>query len=164
MTDKQEKYLELAVIDQVKFDEISKILKIERSLVSEWWDEFKDQREYLSTLRKIWKSKFKNTSSTDTFWTFKNWYEETERKCYYCGITKKQISELFGKGNLYTKRNRGKKLEIERLEPDKPYDILENLTFSCYWCNNAKTDTFSSDEFKKIGEVIREIWRKRLAE
>ncbi|KOH46766.1 hypothetical protein NC99_04170 [Sunxiuqinia dokdonensis] len=36
--------------------------------------------------------------------------------------------------------------------------------FSCYWCNNAKTDTFSSEEFKIIGKEIGKIWEKRLTE
>jgi hypothetical protein len=25
---------------------------------------------------------------------------------------------------------------------------------ACYWCNNAKTDEFTAEEFKPIGEAI----------
>jgi len=164
MTDLELKYLKLAVIEQKKFDEICMILGIDRTEVSKYWGELKDQREYLSGLRNIWKTKFENTETTESFWEFKKWHETSEKKCFYCGITEIQINELFQKKKIYTKRNRGKKLEIERLLPNEPYNNLENLVFSCYWCNNAKTDTFSSEEFKIIGKVIGEIWKKRLTE
>ena len=164
MTDLELKYLKLAVIEQLKFDEISKILGIDRIEVSKLWEKLKEQREYLSDLRRIWKSKFENTETTDSFWEFKNWHETAEKKCFYCGITENQIAELFKTNKIETKRNRGKKLEIERLLPKEPYDNLKNLVFSCYWCNNAKTDTFSSEEFKIIGKEIGKIWKKRLTE
>lgn len=164
MTDLEIEYLRLAVIEQKKFDEICKILRIDRTEVSKYWGDLKDQREYLSGLRNIWKSKFENTGTTESFWEFKKWYETSEKKCFYCGITENQISELFQKKKIFTNRKRGKKLEIERLVPNEPYNNLENLVFSCYWCNNAKTDTFSSQEFKIIGKVIGKIWKKRLTE
>ena len=63
MTDLELKYLKLAVIEQLKFDEISKILGIDRIEVSKLWEKLKEQREYLSDLRRIWKSKFENTTS-----------------------------------------------------------------------------------------------------
>lgn len=34
---------------------------------------------------------------------------------------------------------------------------------ACYWCNNAKTDEFTAEEFKEIGKEIRKIWDVRLA-
>ncbi len=162
MTELQEKYLELAVIEQKKFDEIAHILQIDRKEVSRLWDELKEPREKLSELRKLWKSKFKENKDTSSFWDFNDWYEKTEQKCFYCGITEEQIRKLFDSGKLYTKRNRGRKLEIERLLPNEPYVKLDNLVFSCYWCNNAKTDTFTSEEFKNIGREIGKIWKKRL--
>lgn len=164
MTDFELEYLKLAVIEQKRFDEICVILGIDRTEVSKYWGVLKDQREYLSGLRNIWKTKFENTETTECFWEFKKWYETSEKKCFYCGITEIQINELFQKKKIYTKRNRGKKLEIERLLPNEKYNNIENLVFSCYWCNNAKTDTFSSEEFKNIGKVIGEIWKKRLTE
>ncbi|WP_347841539.1 hypothetical protein [uncultured Draconibacterium sp.] len=164
MTDLEFEYLKLAVIEQKKYEEISTILGIDRIEVSKLWEKLKEQREYFSDLRKIWKSKFKNTETTESFWEFKKWYETTEKKCFYCGITETQINELFQREKLYTKRKRGRKLELERLLPNESYDNLKNLVFSCYWCNNAKTDTFSSDEFKIIGKEIGKIWKKRLTE
>ena len=55
-------------------------------------------------------------------------------------------------------------IELKRAILKEPYDNLKNLVFSCYWCNNAKTDTFSSEEFKIIGKEIGKIWKKRLTE
>jgi len=61
-----------------------------------------------------------------------------------------------------TTRKRGRDLEIERLKPKLNYDVIENLVFCCYWCNNAKTDTFTVKEFEEVGRVIKNIWKERL--
>jgi len=128
MTEKQKEFLKLAVVGQKTYEQIEVELGIPRKVFSLWWDELKDERENLSKIRKVWRLKFNETD----FWKFKNWYEKTKRECYYCGITENQISELFEKGKLYTKRKRGRKLEIDRKEPDEAYDNIENLVFSCY--------------------------------
>lgn len=169
MTELQQKFLQLAVIEQKKYEEISEILGISKSELSRYWEELKEQREELSEIRKIWKTKYNNPETTETFWDFKRWYDSVERKCYYCGVTEPQIKELYKKekeekNKPLTERNRGKKLEIERLAPKEPYQNTDNLVLSCYWCNNAKTDTFSAEEFKEIGKVIGAIWKKRLEE
>lgn len=92
MTDLEFKYLKLAVIEQIKFEEISKILGIDRIEVSKLWKGLKEQREYFSDLRKIWNSKFTNMETTENFWEFKKWHETNEKKCFYCGITETQIN------------------------------------------------------------------------
>jgi hypothetical protein len=53
--------------------------------------------------------------------------------------------------------------ELDRKEPNQSYDNIDNLVFACYWCNNAKTDTFTADEFKEVGKVFSLIWQKKLA-
>jgi len=53
-------------------------------------------------------------------------------------------------------------LEIDRKVATDSYSNLANLTYSCYWCNNAKTDTFSEEEFKIIGQAIGQVWQQRL--
>ena len=121
-------------------------------------EELKTEREKLAKIRDKWKVKCPKIG----FKIFKNWYENTERKCYYCQITENEIQVLWQKVPELTTRNRGKLLEIERLAPKEKYSNISNLTFSCYWCNNAKTDTFTKDEFLKIGFVIKEIWKDRL--
>jgi len=35
---------------------------------------------------------------------------------------------------------------------------------SCYWCNNAKTDEFTAEEFAVIGKAIAMVWHDRLRE
>jgi 5-methylcytosine-specific restriction endonuclease McrA len=53
-------------------------------------------------------------------------------------------------------------LELERKKPNESYDNTDNLVLCCYWCNNAKTDEFTEEEFKEIGKVIGKIWQTRL--
>lgn len=160
MNELKDQFLELAVIQQKKYDEIAELLKVDKSVLSKMWDEYKTEREYLASIRKIWQNKFEDVQFHD----FKNWYENTPHKCHYCDITEAEINQLLQSNKISTKRNRGKKLEIDRKEPDAEYDNLNNLVFSCYWCNNAKTDTFSADEFMEVGKAIKNIWQKKLNE
>lgn len=162
MTNQQQKFLQLAVIDQMKYAEIEEEMGVGRKQLSKWWEELKTDREKLSKIRQIWKKK----CSEIDFWDFHKWYTNTVRKCYYCNITEEQIRTLIDKGKIKTKRlsTRGKTLEIDRREPNKPYDEIANLVFCCYWCNNAKTDEFEEEEFKPIGMEIGKALRNRLKE
>jgi len=52
-------------------------------------------------------------------------------------------------------------MEIDRIEPNKEY-TPDNCVLACYWCNNAKSDEFSSHEFSEnIGPCIQSVWKKR---
>ena len=82
-------------------------------------------------------------------------------KCSYCHITKEEIFLLADKKQLHKKNYRGWSLELDRLDSNLEY-TKENCVLACYWCNNAKTDEFTFEEFVKIGQVIRKIWDKRL--
>ena len=159
MTEQQKQFLQYAIVEQKKYDEISRLMKVDRKTLSAWWTELEPVREELSALRKLWKLKCK----TLDFTAFKSWYDQAEKKCHYCGITAPQIHAPKESGLIHTKRwkTRGRKLEIERLQPNEPYDNTRNLVFCCYWCNNAKSDEFSREEFLKIGQVIKEIWKER---
>jgi len=81
--------------------------------------------------------------------------------CAYCGITIHQVTELANNQKLFKKNYRGWSLEIDRKDSNKEYS-LENCVMACYWCNNAKTDEFTYEEFKVVGKAIREIWERRL--
>ena len=81
--------------------------------------------------------------------------------CYYCGISISQINELGKKNQLYTKRYRGYCLEIDQKNAYGNYSD-SNCVASCYWCNNAKTDEFTEDEFKNIACGINISWNERL--
>ncbi|MBU2914860.1 hypothetical protein [Reichenbachiella agariperforans] len=57
MTDKQKEFLQLAVIDRLTYSEIEKRMEISRSESAPWWDELKDKRAYLTSIRDKWLKK-----------------------------------------------------------------------------------------------------------
>ena len=60
-----------------------------------------------------------------------------------------------------TKRTTRMTLEVEQLNPNGGY-VKGNIVWACSWCNNAKTDTFTEDEFKNIACGINIAWNDRL--
>lgn len=82
-------------------------------------------------------------------------------KCYYCEITKKEIETLSLYHQLKKKRERGWNLEIDRFDSNYEY-TNDNCAMCCYWCNNAKTDEFTRDEFKEIAKEISKVWKNRI--
>ncbi|WP_457561813.1 hypothetical protein [Caminibacter pacificus] len=123
-------------------------------------------REY--SVKEIWQDLDKyNLSSKDNEEIDKEIDKEKIKEllinpvCEYCGITQDEVNELFNKNKIYTKRNRGYSMEIDKKEPFKGY-TKDNIVSCCYWCNNAKSDEFSYKEFKEIAKSIRKIWEKRL--
>lgn len=96
---------------------------------------------------------------------FQKWFESKNGCCDYCGLTSTESLILFQKYPNSTRGGRrGKRLELDKINPKiKNYgEDINNLALACYWCNNAKTNYFSFDEFKKIGEVIKNIQNIRL--
>ena len=81
--------------------------------------------------------------------------------CGYCGITLDEINELASNKKLFKKNERGFNLELDRKSPNKEYST-KNCIMACYWCNNAKTDEFSAEEFASIGKAIGAVLRNRL--
>lgn len=92
------------------------------------------------------------------------WWEHTPKICYYCSLPEAMLDELHRQPEHINKRypQRGKSLEIDRQQADLPYHNIDNLVLACYWCNNAKTDTFTAVEFRHVGEVFKTIWEQRL--
>lgn len=82
-------------------------------------------------------------------------------KCGYCQITTDEIDHLINNGRIFKKRLRGYNMELDRKDSNYEYTPV-NCVPCCYWCNNAKTDEFSAEEFKSIGDSIRGIWQSRL--
>ena len=162
MTEEQKEFLQLCIVEQTNYKTISEKLNVPKSTLTAWYDELKEERTKIAEIRSLWARKKIKMPFND----FYKWYLSHERKCFYCGITEQEIKHLLDSGNLTTKRipTRGKKLELDRKEPNLLYDNFENIVFACYWCNNAKTDTFTEEEFKKVGEVFKEIWKTRLAQ
>jgi 5-methylcytosine-specific restriction endonuclease McrA len=81
--------------------------------------------------------------------------------CSYCQISINDITQMANKKQLHKKNYRGWSLEIDRLDSNLEY-TKNNCVMACYWCNNAKTDEFTYDEFKQIGKEIRKVWVARL--
>lgn len=93
-----------------------------------------------------------------------NWYLRHPKYCHYCGLTIKDMEALHEVPGFINKRDatRGYSLEIDRKISYLPYDNIDNLTLACYWCNNAKTDTFTENEFLQIGRMFNQVWFHRL--
>lgn len=81
---------------------------------------------------------------TTQFEQFHQWFkkEEFDLGCHYCGTTNEQSLKLYelqrsGKRPDATRNGkRGKRLELDRKDPCKVYDDLDNIVWCCYWCNN----------------------------
>jgi len=101
---------------------------------------------------------FRNT----TMENFLNWFDEEifNQGCKYCGTTNEQSLYLYEmqrngiRPDATRGGKRGKRLELDRVNPNLPYDNLDNLVWCCYWCNNAKTNFFTHDEFMPIARAI----------
>jgi len=101
----------------------------------------------IDDLEKDYIKNFKNVFSFDDFKQLLS-----KNNCHYCDITISEVIELVEKEQLFNKQNyRGFVLEIDRIDSNKEY-TKNNCVLSCYWCNNAKTDEFNEEEFKKFGK------------
>ncbi len=81
--------------------------------------------------------------------------------CTYCRIAVKEIEKLSEERKLFKKNFRGWNMEIDRLNSNYEYS-KNNCVMACYWCNNAKSDEFTEDEFALIGITISKIWKTRI--
>lgn len=103
---------------------------------------------------------------------FLKWYIKEPKECCYCGIKEEYLTLYFNKNNnpQYYKdkvnkaRQRGKDLEVERIETLNPKNVYskENCALACYICNNAKSDFLSPKSFKPIAKGINEFWNQIL--
>ena len=92
------------------------------------------------------------------------WWEIQPQKCFYCNLPESELNNLHNQPGHINKRHpkRGQSLELDRKQSNLPYTDINNLALACYWCNNAKTDTFTEPEFANIGNAIQRIWESRL--
>jgi 5-methylcytosine-specific restriction endonuclease McrA len=85
---------------------------------------------------------------------------EEKTKCHYCGIEENEFNKIWKK-KFYGLGKRGITLEIEHKDGNEENWNEDNLVLACALCNNAKTNFFTYEEFKRVGNVIREIWQER---
>lgn len=134
--------------------------KFKEASVSNIWDEwekqFKEQKiKKISDFNKTMETKEIKFLSEEKFCKLL-----LKENCAYCGISIKEINQLSNEGKLKTKRFRGYTLEIDQKNAFEGYSD-ENCVACCYWCNNAKTDEFSVDEFREIAKGINKVWKAR---
>jgi hypothetical protein len=123
--------------------------------------------ENMQSLKKSYAGEFESWQK-DYAERFKTIYPHDEfekllenAQCEYCSITEEDIRHLGAQGKLFKKSERGWSLEIDRKNSNFEYSP-DNCVMACYWCNNAKTDEFTFEEFKIIGKSMEEVWRARL--
>ena len=171
ISDMQKQFIWLAYGEGISYSDISKRLGVDRKTMTGWENdeaaiEFRKLKSDVSAIRKLYITK----KIPQDFNSFKDWYLKIEnsKRCAYCGITEDELGQLWDiaehKGQKLTKRSRGRKLELDRMEPNLHYKDFDNIVYACYWCNNAKTDTFTHEEFQEVGKVFSKIWKKRLSE
>ena len=85
-------------------------------------------------------------------------YERDGRTCHYCGIEENDFLKIWGE--FYGGKKRGGILEVDRKDNARGYEI-DNCVLACAVCNNAKSDKFTYEEFKMVGNTIGKIWRER---
>ena len=85
-----------------------------------------------------------NSITFDEF--YNNWFnkETFEKGCFYCGTTNEVSQKLYAiqrngfRHDATRGGKRGRRLELDRINPNLSYDVLENIVWCCYWCNNGK--------------------------
>lgn len=156
LTEVQSNFIWLAYAENKKFDEISNTLQVDRETLAKWNLELVDYWRPIAEIKNLHRRKKIKQPIKDFYDRIQEL--EKNKRCVYCNVSEEELSII----KPETKRNRGKKLELERQLPGELYDNLANLAYACYWCNNAKTDTFTYDEFIEVGKTIGDIWKKRL--
>ena len=81
------------------------------------------------------------------FETFYNWYIEQAQECHYCHITVDTICYLYDNNIIHERLNRGRSLEIDKLDPTGEY-CPENCVLACYFCNNDKSQIFTAEQYQ----------------
>lgn len=112
------------------------------------------------------KQRTKNTKNDISSWPkekFITWYKNQKKECCYCGCSLAELKEFNHRKDTINKRNqtRGNSLEVDRFDDNLGYSE-NNCCLACYWCNNAKTDTFTKEDMKLIGKAIGSIIKSRL--
>lgn len=163
----KKKFFELHVLDGMKYDEVSKILEVDRKQFTSWYEDLRPQREAADKARRLFNNKLKNGDfkyfKDKGFRFFYEWYKNQPRRCYYCGVNEDTLSQLFTKGILRSERRRGKSLELERLNAKSNQYTPKNCVFACYFCNNHKSDIITAKDQKKyFAKSIRQYLEDKL--
>ncbi|HPQ35916.1 MAG TPA: hypothetical protein PK563_15585 [Tenuifilaceae bacterium] len=168
-----------AELDAERFNNFSIPIELVKKYTAEYWQTERSEKIGDKTVDEIYKwmnsYKEKNKSSIELaqasyIQNFNQVFPEQDfdrlveqKSCFYCGLTINDMVSLATKRKLFKKNERGWSLEIDRKNSNLEYS-KENCVMSCYWCNNAKTDEFTAEEFAVIGKAIAMVWHDRLRE
>ena len=96
---------------------------------------------------------------------FADWYieklKEQNFKCYYCDTSIFIIRKLIDEKKLLTRKIgygvRGPVLEVDKMNNSLGYSPT-NCVLSCYYCNNDKSYTLESEDYKKFFGSSRKVF------
>jgi len=80
---------------------------------------------------------------------FINWHNAQPKVCVYCSRSEDEANK-----DVLVVRKKATRLTIDRKDNEGSY-ILSNIALSCMRCNSIKSNYFSYEEMKEIGEVIK---------
>jgi hypothetical protein len=96
---------------------------------------------------------------------FFEWYKKQPQKCYYCNLPFKYIYLSFkiakdrGFENASSRILSCKRFQIDRKNSKEGY-IVPNMVLCCFCCNKWKSNFYTAEEFKIIGQkIIKPIWK-----
>lgn len=167
----KEEFLLQHLTEGKSYADISLEYKTPREQLSEWWADGRKFRDEIRRSNQIFNNK-KNKEEFAEFLKlgkrgFFEWYRKQPRYCHYCGIEEEKLRQIFNEdtGVLHSKRNRGRSLELERIDSDLNEYSESNCVFACYLCNNHKSDIISEDDHKKyFAKKIREYLENKYSE
>lgn len=88
--------------------------------------------------------------------SFIDWYHLQHKQCVYCDLLEEDIHKHNDPRN-----NKSARLTIDRMNNDAGYSI-DNMVLACHRCNEIKTDFFSYEEMREIGQkFVKPIWANR---
>jgi len=129
--------------------------------------EFEDYRGLIQSIQKLRalhqsiKSRSGDKYKFNGFKNFYNWYIKEEQVCCYCGITEQNLETIKNNG-WGTKRRRGSKLEVERVDTNSNDYSESNCALACYFCNNHKSDVITKDDFSTYFKEPMKLYLEKL--
>lgn len=167
----QREFLIQHLIEGRSYPTIEKETGVSRIQLQQWWMNGTELRQMIQRSNQLFDSRVKN----ENFRAFKElgkrrffeWYESQPKTCYYCGISQEKLAKVFSysDGILFTKRGRGRVLELERIDAEENDYSPENCTLACYVCNNHKSDLISAKDHRSyFASQIRAFLEDKYAE
>ena len=151
MTDKQREIKRLYAIEWRKknLNYVMDFYHKNKDHINEW--RRKNPYSIMSILKR--NAKKRNIDFSITREEFIKWWTSQEQKCVYCDIPIERMAVADRTKKL------SKRLSIDRIDNNKGYNI-SNIVLSCLKCNFIKSNLFTFEEMKEIGQkYIKPKWQ-----